>query len=653
MVYNTKPSMYDLDYIFNNLLPKSLRNYEKRDEQLQMANEVMKALDTCDTLVVEAGTGLGKSLAYLIPAILWLGKDRKIIISTYTKTLQNQLLKSDIPIAKSVLGSTVVANLAFGSENYLCKRRFMRILSEGSYLPFQKDEVQELILWQRGSRTGLRSEAEKKSKISIWADICRGQNTCIGKKCTQRNACYFEYARRKLYSSQIIVTNHHLFFANLSFGGRILPGYSAVIFDEAHNLEEIATSYFGFSITNYTFSYLFRELKRKRIKEIETLLVEVDKAAGDFFQEIAERFPASVTRINKPLDIKPDRLLQLIQLLSKKTARIPPENDEEEAEFKNYNERITELKNSIRSFTNIYDTSYVYWIEKEDKRIALNTAPVDVSEALSASVFDGKVPLVLCSATMTTGPDNFFFFKERLGILRSKEISISSPFDYRNNSILYIPEDEEDPGSLNYPYYITEETRKLIKITKGRAFILFTSYKLMEDVYRLLVSRLPEYNFLKQGDISRDAMLERFTEEERTALLGVSTFWQGVDIPGNALVSVIITKLPFNVPTEPIEEARIETLIQNGINPFLSYQLPKAILILRQGFGRLIRNKTDYGLIAILDTRIRKKSYGRHFLSALPETTLVSNIEDVKDFFNKKEPKTYAQKIQKKHGSLT
>ncbi len=625
--------MYELDFIFDTLLSGTLKNYERRDEQIQMAYEVQDALDKNDISIVEAGSGIGKSLAYLIPSILWLGKDKRIIISTYTKTLQNQLLTSDIPIAKSVLGSMVVANPAFGSENYLCRRRFKRVLSEGSFLPFQQNEIGDLVLWQKSTRSGLRKEAEKNARVTLWRDICRMPNTCIGKYCSERQNCYYEYARRKLHSSQIIITNHHLFFANLSCGGRVLPKYDAVIFDEAHNLEDIATSYLGYTITNYSFSWLLGEIKRRKIREMDTLVEDTGMVVDEFFKDISHRFSDAVTRIKQPLDIKTDELYQNLKMLGKKMGSLPADNDEERAELDNFQDRIRELVNTVDIFTNLSDPGQVYWVEKDKNRVALNNAPIDVSQCLSSTVFNGDLPVILCSATMTTGPDDFSFFREKLGIFRGKNVSIHSPFDYLRNSILYIPDAGVDPNLERYSEFLAGEAGKLVSITEGRAFLLFTSYKLMNEVYNLLVSLLPEYNLLRQGDISRETLLERFVTQKRSVLFGAYTFWQGVDIPGDSLVSVIITKLPFDVPTEPIEEARIEMLTNEGFNPFLSYQLPKAILILRQGFGRLIRNKTDYGLISILDTRIRKRSYGKAFLSALPKTNLVSTIEEVKDFF--------------------
>lgn len=624
--------MPDLDYIFNTLLAQTLKDYERRGGQLEMAYRVKDALDKDDILMAEAGTGIGKSLAYLIPTILWLGKDKKIVISTYTKTLQNQLLVSDIPLAKSVLGSTIVANLAFGSENYLCRRRFKKLLTEGAFLPFQHNEVESLVVWQKTTRTGLRSEAESHSRISIWRDVCRGQNTCIGKICNEMN-CYYEYARRKLYSSQIIITNHHLFFANLSCGGRIFPKYDAVIFDEAHNLEDIATSHLGETVTNFMFIYLLQEIKGCHINGIESLIKGVSEASEDFFEAIKRKYPISITRIKQSINVQTDILFNKIESLYKTLSNVTIEDEEKKAELDNLTGRLKELNTNLLNFLSLKNLDNVYWIEIDKKRITLRSAPIDISDSLSSSVFCGDIPVTLCSATMTTNPNDFSYFSEHLGIRKGMGISLSSPFDYKNNSILYTPQDGPDPRANNYSEFIVNETENLINITGGGTFLLFTSYKLMGDVYDQLSLRLPEYNLLKQGDFSRNILLERFIREKRSILLGASTFWQGVDIPGDSLISVIITKLPFEVPTEPIEEARIERLTEEGRNAFLSYQLPNAILSLKQGFGRLIRKKTDYGLIAILDTRIKKRYYGKYFLSAMPGSKQVSSIEEVREFF--------------------
>lgn len=629
--------MSDLDYIFNTLLANTIKEYERREEQLQMAYKVKEALDKNDILIAEAGTGIGKSLAYLIPAILWLKEDRRIIISTYTKTLQNQLLSSDIPLAKSVLGSSVVANAAFGGENYLCRRRFKTLLSEGAFLPFQMDELEKLILWQKTTRTGLRSEAEEEGKISIWNDIGRGRNTCIGKLCKERPNCYYEYARRKIYSSQIIITNHHLFFANLSCGGKVLPKYNAVIFDEAHNLEDVATSYFGESVTNYTLTYLLREIKTKNISKIKPVLEATHDAEEDFFNSIKRKIISPSTRIKQPVDIKTNDLFQNLDTLAKILSNTEPGSEEEKADLINLADRVTAVKTTIKRFISLKDPHSVYWIETNKNWIALQSAPIDISDSLSSTVFNGDIPVVLCSATITTHPNDFRFIKEKVGIASGTTIYLSSPFDYKNNSILYIPKDGPDPRSDRYPEFITDETEKLIRITKGRTFLLFTSYKLMDEVYTNLLHRLPDYNLLKQGETSRDILLERFRYGKRAVLLGASTFWQGVDVPGDSLISVIITRLPFDVPTDPLEEARIESLKKEGRNAFLSYQLPKAILTLKQGFGRLIRKKTDYGMVAILDTRIRKKYYGKFFLSSIPQSKTASTIDVVRQFFTDKE----------------
>lgn len=629
--------MYDLDYTFNTLLANTIKGYERREEQLQMAYRVKETLDRNDILVAEAGTGIGKSLAYLIPAILWLDKDKRIIISTYTKTLQNQLLTNDIPLAKSVLSSPVVANVAFGGENYLCRRRFKSLLSEGAFLPFQQNEIERLILWEKTTQTGLRSEAEEDGKISIWNDINRGPHTCIGKLCKEKANCYYEYAKYKLRSSQIIITNHHLFFANLSCDGMILPKYNAVIFDEAHNIEDVATSYFGETVTNYALIYLLREIKTKNINNLNSLIKTTQDTGEDFFNTIKEKISSPNTRIREQIDIETDTLFQNLDTLVKTLSRIETANAEEKGEFGNLADRVKVVRMTIERFISVKDPDSVYWIETSKNWIALHSAPVDISDLLTSSVFNGDIPVVLSSATMTTHRDDFSFLKEKLGITSGTSISLSSPFDYKCNSVLYIPQDGLEPMDDKYAEFITDETEKLIGITEGRTFLLFTSYKLMDEVYNNLLYRLPNYNLLKQGDASRNSLLERFKYGKRAVLLGASTFWQGVDVPGNSLVSVIITRLPFDVPTDPMEEARIERIKERGNNAFLYYQLPKAILTLKQGFGRLIRKKTDYGMVAILDIRIRKRYYGKFFLSSIPDSKTVSSIENVKEFFTDKE----------------
>ncbi len=624
--------MVGLDYIFNSLLANRIESYEERKEQLEMAYSIEKALKENNILIVEAGTGIGKSLAYLIPLILWAGEDKQVIVSTYTKTLQNQLLKRDIPLIKSATGVAIKATIALGGENYLCKRRFKNLLSEGLFLPFQQDEIDRLLLWQKSTRTGLKAEAERDGRISVWGAVSRTQNSCIGKLCKERPRCCYGYSRHNLTTSSVIITNHHLFFANLSCGGMLLPKYDAVIFDEAHNLEEVATSYLGESVTNQALSYLIKEIGTKKLQKMAPIIEAVRTEAEDFFKTIKERFHQPITRVKQRIEIETDKLFINLDKLAKTLSSIETD-DEQKAELSNLAERIKKIQNVIDHFIGCEDPDSIYWIEMNRNRVALKISPMDISSLLCESVFNGKIPAVLCSATMATLPGDFKYLKEKLGISCGASVSLPSPFDYENNTVLYIPENGPDPRDVRYKEFLIEEIEQLIAITEGRTFILFTSYNIMDKVYESIASRAPDYNLLKQGDISRDALLEKFRQTKRAVLFGVSTFWQGIDVPGDSLISVIITKLPFEVPTEPVIEARIEKIRENGGNPFLSRQLPEAILTLKQGYGRLIRKKTDYGMIAILDIRIRKKYYGRFFLSAIPDSKLTSSVEDVRQFF--------------------
>jgi len=651
----------DMREIFgkDGLISQKLPAYEERPEQIEMATAVQSAIREGKHLIVEAGTGTGKSLAYLAPFILWSVEEKKrVIVSTNTKTLQHQLLDKDIPLLQERLPVKFNACLALGSRNYLCLRRLNQNLSGELLLnPIDQGELTRVLKWEKGTRTGIRSELERKRKIGIWERICREPDLCMGKNCPHQEKCYYERARKRLFGANIIVVNHHLFFANLATNGMLLPRYQAVVFDEAHSLEEVATSYFGVRLTNSQLNYLLnsihnprtgaglanrlgkvREDKRERI---QTITEEAREAADTFYGEILHRFgPEPKTIRVKGKNPFTNRLREPLRRLYSALKNIEKgiDNKEKAVEVSALADRCREFSQGIDAFLTQSLVGYVYWIDIEPKRrrnlVAINMAPINIAAELKKRVLDQVHPILFTSATLAID-HQFDFLKQRLGLNECQELILSSSFNYRSQVQVYIPTDGPDPR-LNpraYTEFVAAETERILEITQGRAFVLFTSYGMMREVHSLLKDRFPRATLLKQGDASREELLAQFKEEVNSTLCGVATFWQGVDVPGEALQCVILTKLPFDLPNDPVMEARIESLREKGANPFLDYQLPQAIMTFKQGFGRLIRHKNDYGLVAILDTRVRRKSYGARFLNSLPQCKITISLNDVRQFF--------------------
>lgn len=649
-------------------IAKLLSDYEEREPQIVMAKAVEKAINESNYLICEAGTGIGKSFSYLVPFIKWavrnsdagnsskLPPKKRVLISTYTKTLQNQLLTKDIPILQSALGGLglkFTASAAFGSENYLCLRRWHKLTGKGEL--FQNEDLERIAEWEAHTQTGLRSELERDGIIKIFSDVARTPDLCLGKKCKFKNDCYYEQAKRKLFKSDVIVVNHWLFFTNIISGKRVLPKYDAVVFDEAQALEEVATLYFGIHISNYTIDFFLNALKRDiGERNLNQAITETHEAKKDFFKKVLETAGnEKVVRIREK-GIMPNLISPELNAISQilKNLRKNAKGEEEAEEIRKYMLKCKDMDVELGNFLNQSDSESVYWIEITRRtsrsrdlshtptltthdlrsRISLNSAPIHIAPWMEQYVFDSDIPIVLTSATLTVDR-SFDFFTERIGLQDKEELLLSTSFDYKENAILYVPRNGPEPRTNGYSKFVASEIEKLVEATlpSSGVLILFTSFKLMNEVYKLVEARLHR-SHLKQGEASRDELLERF-KGTPSVLFGVQSFWQGVDVPGEALSMVIITRLPFEVPDSPIAEARAEWVAASKGNPFWEYQLPQAVMQLKQGFGRLIRRCTDSGVVAILDTRIRRRAYGKKFLSSLPECEITYNIEKVKHFF--------------------
>lgn len=650
-----------LDDIFKDIAGH-LKDYDFRPQQIQMAKAVEEAILSSRHLLVEAGTGVGKSLAYLIPFVKWsVANKKKVIVSTYTKTLQEQLMEKDLPFLQDALNLNFRFALCVGSQNYLCLRRF----NQGfNYELFEgKREVKEIMRinkWQKKTDTGVRFELDFEPSESTWSKICRQSDLCLGKKCIYRKNCFYNKAKLAQYNAHILITNHHLYFANLVSGGKVLPNFDAVVFDEAHTLEDIATSYLGIEISNFKIKYFFdsilnpksgkgfllriRSLNRKKATDLEKRLDEARISAKVFFSGIISKFgeDSKVFRIrtkNLPFNHLKEPLLGLTSTLGELLKDVKTEEDR--IEIKSFISRGKEINSGLEAIINMSLDGYVYWIEIQDRprrpRYSLCAAPIDISSEFKDKVLDKVRPIIFTSGTLSTN-GNFEFKKRGLGIEDADELLLGSPFDYRRNALLYIPETMPDP-SVEFELYqseVIEEIKKTISIMKGRTFVLFTSFKMMDATFDALKRQSIGLNILRQGDAPRYRLLEKFKSQENSILLGTNTFWQGIDVPGKALECVIITKLPFAVPDDPIVEAKMELLQSQNKNPFIHYSLPQAIIMLRQGFGRLIRRKDDIGMISILDPRIRTRYYGRRFLDALPECRRASRLQQVQEFFSRR-----------------
>jgi len=661
---NRQPSDVNMDmftYIFGQEkahLSRRLRGFEVRPQQVQMVRAVDEALKKKRHLIVEAGTGVGKSVAYLLPLIKWAKEhNKKVVISTYTKTLQEQLVKKDLPRLQRILGLDFKFALCMGSQNYLCLRRYNK---EGGLLLFDNDQerrtMAEVKQWLPKIKTGLRTEFPFPFSEEAWAKVGRDSDQCMGKESPYHKECFYFKARREIREADILVTNHHLFFSHIASNGKVLPSFDAVVFDEAHTLEDVATSYLGMELSNTQIKHyldsLFNPKTKKgllcRIKGIsshDTKLAiqnveEVRKAAEIFFTSIILKYglESQTIRIRQKqiventlgtaLEIGVSHLKKMVQCV---------QNKEDEVELVSFITRGENFCDVLKTVLNMSLDNHVYWIEITKKlrmaRYTLRAAPINIADEFRKKIFDRIKPVILTSATVSVD-SHFEFIKKRFGMKGEvDELLLDSPFDYKKNVTLYMPSGMPNPVGQTqlYQQKVIEGIKEILLLMQGRTFILFTSFKMMNDVEMELGKSFPHLQILKQGNDSRYRLLEMFKGNPNAVLLGTNTFWQGIDMPGKALECVIITKLPFAVPDEPVVEAKMEFLKSQGKNPFEHYQLPRAIIMLKQGFGRLIRTHQDSGIVAILDPRIKTKQYGQKFLDALPCCRKVHRLCQVKE----------------------
>jgi ATP-dependent DNA helicase DinG len=603
------------------ILEERLKDYEYRPSQVRMAEAVQRALEEQNHVIIEAGTGTGKTLAYLLPALL---HGRRILVSTGTKTLQDQIFYKDIPLLESVVGRPIQAAYLKGRNNYLCRLKLETLHAEGLFSPRELRTFQSILDWAQQTETGDRAELGSAGENSdLWSRMDARRERCLGTKCKDYDRCFLTLTRQKAMEADIVVVNHHLFFADLmirkSDVAAILPDYSAVIFDEAHDLEDVATEYFGFHVSNYRLAEFIHDARK-----LEADVDVVAQASERFFNGFA------LVRAGRQPITRLEGIDSLIGALQEARHSIKQMKDFS-GEYEALARRAGELESELEIFRSGNLENYVSWIERRERGIFLEACPIDVSRILGERLFKRVPTCVLTSATLTVG-DSFDYVRTRIGFSEGRELSLATEFNVRKQALLYIPKKMPDYRHPSYLDQAAAEIRAILRASEGRAFVLFTSYRQMETMFDLLSEDLP-YPCMVQGKGGgKSRLLEEFKITPNAVLFATASFWQGVDVKGEALSAVIIDKLPFQVPTDPLVAARSAHIRQEGGNPFAEYHVPNAILRLKQGLGRLIRSTTDRGILAVLDNRLSTKSYGRLFMESLPDYEVTDSVEKLVEF---------------------
>ena len=626
------------------LLASKVEGFEPRAGQLEMARAVSESFRAGATLLAEAGTGTGKTWAYLVPAML---SRRKVVVSTGTKTLQDQILDHDIPFLKKNIDPRLKVVCLKGRRNYLCRRRFLVFCYQPTL--WGRDEAalfRRFQKWAATSQSGDRSEIEwLPDTFRAWNDVCSSSEYCLGRQCPEFSRCHLTRARSDAAAADIVVVNHHLFFADMALRAKgldgVVPEYEAVVFDEAHQLEDVAGEYFGFHFSSFALSQLSRDILKGSggagMKDSSAV-----QAVGRQLEVLSRLFASALTPPGRGAGrfrFEPEKAsgdfdatcTRIVHALGELPLLLKP-FEEKDDNLASAGRRAIELSAALASLVEQKDPSLVYWQEITPQGVFLKAAPIEIGAILKGVLFSTASSVVLTSATLSVA-GTFDFVRKALGVPdQGRELLVSSPFHYERQAIAYIPSRFPAPNEVSFCTEMAEEAAQIIEKTRGRALLLFTSYKNMHEVHKILERRV-SFPLLVQGQKTKRALLQEFKDKVESVLLATSSFWQGIDVPGEALSCVMIDKLPFEVPDDPVTASRLDRIAKQGGNGFYDYQVPRAAIQLKQGIGRLIRSSADRGVIAVFDVRMLTKSYGKVFVKSLPPCRIVHSLDKIDTFW--------------------
>ncbi len=634
-------------------IAETLGHYEVRPQQMDMAAAVYRAFNLSHHLVAEAGTGVGKSFAYLVPAIEYIFEQAgKALISTNTINLQEQLIQKDLPILDTCLDKGFIAKLAKGRGNYVCRRRLAFSLARmDRLLGAYAEQMRAIDAWASESKDGSLSSLGFVPRANVWDKVKSEHGNCQGRKCRFFQSCFYLKARRELGNADIIVANHALLFSDLVLKREdyaLLPDYNVLVLDEAHTIERIAEDHFGLNISHRRVSYvldgLYHPRRRKgllmdaRDTDAINLVCEAHLQARSFFDGVNAWYQQNKHQSQGqcPAHVVDNTLSPVLKDLKRQLKKQikKAQDKDEQLELTRYTDMCHSVAEELSDFINQTHDDHVHWVESgsmDFSEVGLKSAPLNIGPYMQRSLFEPHDSVVLTSATLSTGGQaghqkgGFEFFCGRIGLDKYDSVKLGAPFDYEQNVIVYVESDLPEPNHDTFVEKASESIKKYLLKTEGRAFVLFTSYRMLEQMANTLEVwfRAEGFTLLKQGgQVDRTTLLHQFKQDEKHVLFGTDSFWQGVDVPGDSLSNVIIVKLPFAVPDHPLLAGRMALIKKQGGNPFFDYQLPSAIIKFKQGFGRLIRSKTDQGIVVILDSRVVHKRYGRHFLESIPRCRL-------------------------------
>jgi ATP-dependent DNA helicase DinG len=641
-------------------LARAIPDFEPRAGQVRMTGAVASVFEHGGVLLAEAGTGTGKTLAYLVPAIL---KRERVLVSTGTKNLQEQIFFKDIPALRNALAIPFTATYMKGRANYLCLHKLDQ-LNDGVGPPVHDVFLPLIRQWAASTETGDRAELEDLPEdLPFWNEVSATAETCLGQECGRYDDCFVTKMRQRAAASDVVIVNHHLLCADAAVRqnayGEVIPACHRAVVDEAHQLEDIATQYFGYGVSTWRLEELARDIdraltsivgdERQALDDLTKAIATLRDYARAFFSELTfavraagrargeERIRVSADMLQPAMEAAADLTgaLDILQGTLTELVRLKPDttsDDESRTDVAALARRAGELRDEVRMLLRADDPEYVYFVELRGRGVFLRASPIDVSAIIRELLLDKMHATVLTSATLSVD-GTFEYIRDRLGIRAADEVRLASEFDFAQQAILYLPPRMPDPRADNFVTAAGREVIEILKRTRGRAFVLFTSYASMRAVQAIAEMAL-DYPILSQGTAPRSQLLRQFRETPHSVLFATSSFWQGVDVVGEALSCVIIDKLPFASPSDPIMAARIDAIRARGGDPFSEYQVPLAVLALQQGLGRLIRHRRDRGVLAILDPRLRTKGYGRRFVASLPPAPVVHDLARVAAFFS-------------------